>query len=78
MEGMQFCEQCENHCPVDSLKCGRGRRFFGLEPQGDGEHEHRRRHDGEAGRGNGHPRGHRHRPEGGHARTSSEGRSERE
>ena len=77
MEGTQFCEQCENHCPINALKCGRGRRFFGLEPQEGGEHEHRHRHDGESGRRNGHPHGHRHKPEDGHAHTSSEG-SEKE
>lgn len=25
------CPQCENHCPVDALKCGKGREFFGIE-----------------------------------------------
>ncbi len=24
----QLCDQCENRCPVDALKCGRGRRRF--------------------------------------------------
>lgn len=27
----QNCNQCENNCPVDALKCGRGRRLFGVE-----------------------------------------------
>ena len=25
------CPQCENHCPVDDLKCGEGRSYFGVE-----------------------------------------------
>ena len=28
----QYCDQCENQCPIDALKCGKGRRHFGLEP----------------------------------------------
>lgn len=31
----QRCTQCGNNCPIDALKCGKGRRFFGLE---DKEH----------------------------------------
>lgn len=31
------CNQCENHCPVDALQCGKGRRYFGLEPEHGGE-----------------------------------------
>lgn len=27
----QHCEQCENRCPVDALRCNRGRAHFGLE-----------------------------------------------
>lgn len=27
----QHCDQCENQCPIDALKCGKGRRHFGLE-----------------------------------------------
>ena len=30
------CNQCENACPVDALKCGRGRRYFGVEDAGHG------------------------------------------
>jgi len=33
----QNCNQCENACPVDALRCGRGRRHFGLEGS---EHGH--------------------------------------
>lgn len=36
--GKQNCNQCENACPVDALRCGRGRRYFGLEEK---EHGHR-------------------------------------
>lgn len=32
----QYCTQCDNHCPEDALQCGKGRRYFGLEPA---EHE---------------------------------------
>lgn len=28
----QFCDQCENHCPADALRCNRGRIRFGQEP----------------------------------------------
>ena len=45
----QYCNQCENHCPVDALKCGRGRRAFGQESEAQ-PNEHRR--------GEGHGRGH--------------------
>lgn len=27
----QHCNQCENHCPVDALRCNRGRVYFGQE-----------------------------------------------
>ena len=27
----KFCDQCRNQCPVDSLRCNRGRRAFGME-----------------------------------------------
>lgn len=26
---IQICPQCENHCPVDALRCGKGRKYFG-------------------------------------------------
>ena len=55
---MNYCNQCENRCPVTDLKCGRGRRYFSEmqeEKQGrhghEGEHEHRgRRHEHGRGR----------------------------
>lgn len=36
MMSEQRCDQCENACPVDALRCGRGRRYFGLEEPGHG------------------------------------------
>ena len=45
MEEKQFCNQCENHCPVDDLKCGKGRRAFGLEGEHGEEHSHEHGHD---------------------------------
>lgn len=33
----QLCDQCDNQCPVDALKCGKGRRHFGLESKEDGK-----------------------------------------
>ena len=33
----QHCNQCENQCPIDALKCGKGRRHFGLEPAEGGK-----------------------------------------
>lgn len=35
---MQYCDQCDNHCPANALKCGRGRRHFGLENVNNGQH----------------------------------------
>lgn len=28
----QYCNQCENQCPADALRCNRGRAYFGMEP----------------------------------------------
>ena len=28
----QYCDQCKNRCPVDDLRCNRGRALFGQEP----------------------------------------------
>lgn len=33
----QHCDQCENQCPIDALQCGKGRKHFGLEPEGSGK-----------------------------------------
>ena len=27
----QHCNQCGNHCPIDALRCNRGRAYFGQE-----------------------------------------------
>lgn len=37
-EEKKYCDQCDNHCPVDALKCGRGRRAF-QPPQESNNHE---------------------------------------
>lgn len=45
MMSEERCNQCENACPVDALKCGRGRRYFGMEDAGhDHEHSHEHGH----------------------------------
>ena len=31
----QRCDQCENQCPIDALRCGKGRRHFGLDSADD-------------------------------------------
>ncbi|MBD5475022.1 MAG: hypothetical protein HDR17_03410 [Lachnospiraceae bacterium] len=46
--GKEFCDQCNNHCPVDSLGCNRGRKAFGMELDEEREHHHH---------GKGHPEG---------------------
>lgn len=25
-----YCPECDNHCPIDQLRCGKGRRHFGV------------------------------------------------
>lgn len=42
----QHCDQCENLCPIDALRCGRGRRHFGLEPEGGDRREQGRQMPG--------------------------------
>lgn len=44
----QTCPQCDNHCPMDALKCGRGRKYFGVT---DGGSEY-----GHGSCGHGHPK----------------------
>lgn len=29
----KICPQCENHCPADALKCGKGEKYFGIRRQ---------------------------------------------
>ena len=39
----QTCPNCDRHCPVSALHCGRGREYFGVAgPSDGGEHAHRR------------------------------------
>lgn len=36
------CPCCENHCPPDELRCGRGRKYFGASEEArDAERRHR-------------------------------------
>ncbi len=35
----QTCPQCDNHCPVDALQCGKGRKYFGVTEAGH-DHDH--------------------------------------
>ena len=49
----QTCPQCDNHCPVDALRCGRGRKYFGVS---DNSHEHDHGHDHGGCCGHGHPK----------------------
>lgn len=30
-----YCDQCENHCPLNALRCGRGRRMYGNMNEGN-------------------------------------------
>lgn len=39
-ENSKYCNQCENRCPADDLKCGKGRAAFGLDPADSHGHEH--------------------------------------
>ena len=39
----QYCDQCENKCPIDALSCGKGRRNFGMEPAESGKESHGRK-----------------------------------
>ena len=53
MNQEQTCPNCDRHCPVSALRCGRGREYFGIaEPQGNHESGH-----GRAGHGHEHRHG---------------------
>lgn len=41
----KFCPGCENHCPLDALKCGKGRNFFGVKDDREHRHDRPRRSD---------------------------------
>ena len=47
---VQTCPQCDNHCPIDALQCGRGRKYFGM-TEGNHEHGHEHNHGGHCGHG---------------------------
>ena len=32
MSEQHYCDQCDNQCPIDSLRCNKGRIRFGQEP----------------------------------------------
>ena len=51
----QTCPQCDNHCPVDALQCGRGRKYFGVTDGGHGQ-DHGHSHDHGGSCGHGHPK----------------------
>lgn len=36
----QSCPQCGNHCPLNALQCGRGRKYFGADDSGHDHHHH--------------------------------------
>lgn len=36
----RFCPGCENHCPLDALKCRKGRNFFGVKTDDEPRREH--------------------------------------
>ncbi len=42
----RYCPQCENHCPEDELRCGRGHHYF---EEDDMEHNHGEYHEGRPG-----------------------------
>ncbi len=47
------CPQCGNHCPVDALKCKKGRKYFGIAGKkrdgGEEDHGRKRSKDGLSG-----------------------------
>lgn len=36
----QVCPQCDRHCPIDALQCGRGRKYFDAGALPQGRHRH--------------------------------------
>ena len=60
----QTCPQCENHCPVDALRCGKGRKYFGVTDDAQ-ERGHSREHDHGCGHSHEHDHGCGHRQLGG-------------
>lgn len=47
----QTCPNCDRHCPISALHCGRGREYFGIAETADtgnrehSHHDHGRRHE---------------------------------
>ena len=81
---MEHCTQCPNQCPVTDLKCGRGRKYFGQQSEGEKEdhrHEHgaeyRERHDHEHGEEHRHEHGHERGEEHGHEHGEGHGHEHR-
>ena len=63
MNDERFCPMCENHCPEDEVRCGRGRRYFAGESGGDMHEHHEGRHTHRDEEFRRHPEGmHRHGP----------------
>lgn len=52
MEEVLKCPFCGNHCPQNSLLCGRGKRYFGAQEH-DGDRVHGGAHGGGHGVANG-------------------------
>lgn len=68
---MLNCPRCGNHCPVSALKCGKGRKYFGVENEVsvdrrehkhdcEHKHEHECRQDHEHKHKHEHKHGHKH------------------
>lgn len=45
----KYCDQCENQCPIAALKCGKGRRHFGMESEDDNDKHSRQKPEGTLG-----------------------------
>ena len=51
---VQVCPNCDRHCPIDNLHCGRGREYFGIAEPADTEGRKRGHHMRAGGHGHGH------------------------
>lgn len=77
---MRYCNQCPNHCPEDSLKCGRGRNYFSrvddpdTEDHGEERREECRSHGREERREGRHSHDEEYRREGGWHGHGGEGK----
>lgn len=53
----QTCPNCDRHCPISALRCGRGREYFGIsEPTDRGNREHSHHEHGRGRELDGSPR----------------------